>query len=99
MANRIELHNILKSITPNVYYQPPGTQALSYPAIVYSLRNIGKVNANNSVYDVRKSYLITVIDRKADSPIVDKITLLDLCTYDRHFVSDGLYHDTFVIYY
>lgn len=58
-----------------------------------------KVLANNSVYNVRKSYLVTVIDTRPDSPIADKVALLDMCTHEQHYTIDGLHHDTFIIYY
>lgn len=72
---------------------------MSYPAIKYNLRRMDKVIANNKAYSVNKSYLVTVIDLRPDSPITDKLTHLDMCTHEQHYVTDGLHHDTFVIHY
>lgn len=99
MGTRVELQRILEAITPNVYYQPPPNKSIAYPCIVYSRRSIEMDRANNGIYNQKRSYLITVIDRNPDSEIVDKMTQINYCKFDRHFVSDGLNHDTFILYY
>lgn len=99
MGNREELHELLTTITPNVYYQAPVNVNMRYPAIVYERRSIRKVSANNTVHRMDKSYLLTVMTDDPDSEIVDKIAQLQYCSHDNHFVRDGLYMDTFVIYY
>ena len=82
----------------NVYFQPPESLKLQYPAIVYSRREIENTFANNMVYMQAHCYEVTVIDRNPESEIVDKISLLSHCRFDRHFVSDNLYHDVFILY-
>lgn len=99
MASRVELQNMLETFTPNVYYQPPSTLSIKYPCIIYSRKSIDNDKANNGVYREKRSYSLTVIDKNPDSPIVDKIARLEYCSYDRNFISDGLNHDTFVLYY
>ena len=44
MASRRELHEILVGIlgSKNVYYEPPSSLLMKYPAIVYSLDDIDK---------------------------------------------------------
>lgn len=96
---RKELHKILKTITPNVYYQEPSNIKMKYPCIKYTLKSMDKVIANNSAYGINKSYTLTVIDEDPDSTIVDRVALLEFCKHDRHYVADGLHHNTFVIYY
>lgn len=99
MASRLELHEILRSITPNVYYQTPGNMAMEYPAIKYERRRIENRFGSNNVYIQSRSYKIIVMDRNPDSSIVDKVAQLKSCTFESHYVVDGLNHDVFTIYY
>ena len=101
MATRIDLQNVLEKIlgSRNVYYQPPESLKMSYPAIVYSRKTIDNLYANNSVYKQNYAYEITVIDKNPDSEIVNKVSKLPTCRFDRHFKSDNLNHDVFTLYY
>ncbi len=101
MAGRIELQALLENIlgSRNVYYQPPASIQMKYPAIVYSRHKIGNTHADNTVYRQTHSYEIIVIDKNPDSPIVDKISQLPLCSFNRHYVADNLNHDAFVLFY
>ena len=101
MATRIDLQNVLEELlgSRNVYYQPPESLKMSYPAIVYSRKTIDNSYANNSVYKQNYAYEITVIDKNPDSEIVNKISKLPTCRFDRHFKSDNLNHDVFTLYY
>lgn len=101
MASRLSLHIILEDIlgSKNVYFQPPESIKMSYPAIVYSRSDIRNVFADDSVYNSRKQYQITLIDKNPDSVFVDKLSELPTCRYTRHYTSDNLNHDVFVIYY
>ena len=101
MATRIDLQNVLEELlgSRNVYYQPPESLKMSYPAIVYARKTIDNSYANNSVYKQNYAYEITVIDKNPDSEIVNKISKLPTCRFDRHFKSDNLNHDVFTLYY
>ena len=92
-----ELEKILG--TRNVYYQPPESVKLKYPAIVYYRSNIVNKHANNSVYIQSFFYELTVIDDDPDSEIVKKISSLPGCRFNRHYVFDNLNHDVFTLYY
>lgn len=98
---RLELHEKLCDIlgSRNVYFQPPSSKKMNYPAIVYSLSNIQKSSADNIAYVKRIAYELTVIDRDPDNNIVDKVSNLPNCRFDRPFVSEGLYHYVFTLYY
>ena len=98
---RLELHEILCEIlgSRNVYYQQPNSTKMSYPAIIYSRDDIVNDFADNNVYIQSHRYQITVIDRNPDSEIVEKVSQMPKCRYDRHYVSDNLNHDIFTIYY
>ena len=98
MGNRLDLHNLLISIAgPNVYYQPPSV--LQYPAIKYEKSKIENKHANNLVYNQNIRYTITVMSKTVDDLIVDKISKLPKCSFDRQFISDNIYHNIFNIYY
>lgn len=101
MGTRLELQALLENIlgSRNVYYQPPASVLMKYPAIVYSRYDIENFHANNGVYGQVTAYQVTVIDKNPDSEYVKKISTLPLCMYDRHYVSDNLNHDVFTLYY
>ena len=101
MPSRLELQTLLEEIlgSRNVYFQPPESVKMNYPAIVYGLDNIESSFANDGVYSSKKKYLVTVIDDDPDSPIVDKITALPTCRFNRHFQSDNLNHYVFILYF
>ena len=101
MESRLELQILLEELlgSRNVYYQPPESVKMKYPAIVYSRQNIDNRHANNNVYIQNDVYSITVIDENPDSEIVKKVSLLPMCNFNRHYTSDNLNHDVFTIYY
>lgn len=101
MNRREELHEILCEAlgSRNVYFQPPESIKMKYPAIVYSRDDIGNSFANDSVYMQSLAYSVTVIDSDPDSEIVAKVSRLPRCQYDRHYKADNLNHDMFTIYY
>lgn len=101
MRTRLQLQSNLETAlgSRNVYYQPPESLKLSYPCIVYELASENVNYANNELYSGKKRYTVTVIDKKADSPIPDRIRRFLYCSFDRAFVSDNLNHYVFSIYY
>lgn len=101
MARRVELQGILEELlgSRNVYYQPPASIKMTYPAIVYTRDDIDQHYADNSPYKQTHAYMVTVIDKNPDSEIVNKVSSLPLCSYDRHYVSDNLNHDVFTLYF
>lgn len=101
MNNRLELHELLCEVlgSRNVYFQPPESITMKYPAIVYSRNRMADNHANDDIYKRSLVYTITVIDKDPDSEIVERVSRLPMCSYDRHFTSDNLNHDVFTIYY
>lgn len=87
-----ELRTLLGST--NVYFQPPASVKIKYPAIIYSLNDIRTNSADNEVYKKNKQYSITLIETNPDSPLVDSL-IENEYYFDRTFVSDGLYHFSF----
>ena len=101
MPSRLKLQTLLEELlgSRNVYFQPPESVKMKYPAIVYGLDNIENSFADDGVYLSKKKYLVTVIDEDPDSPIVDKVAALPICRFNRHFQSDNLNHDVFILYF
>jgi hypothetical protein len=92
-----KLENILGS--RNVYFQPPESLKMKYPAIVYSLSNIEHTFANDAVYMNNKSYQLTVIDEDPESEISERVSMLPMCQFNRRFTADNLNHDVFTLFY
>ena len=101
MANRLDLQAELEELlgSRNVYFQPPSSVRINYPAIVYTRSDIDNTFADDSVYMQSHFYEVTVIDEDPDSKIVDAVSKLPTCRFSRHFTSENLNHDTFIIYY
>ena len=101
MGSRIELQRLLEEIlgSRNVYYQPPSTIQMSYPAIVYSCDGLDNIYADDSVYMQSLEYQITVIDKNPDGDIWLKVSKIPKCRHDRNFKSDNLNHYVFTLSY
>ena len=104
MEARQKMDDLLREIlrqatgTENLYFQPPSGYKLKYPCIVYSLKRLYNLHANDWVYSQRPYYTVTVIDPDPDSKLMAAVSVLPKCVYDRQFVSDNLYHTTFSIW-
>lgn len=100
MEPRLKLDALLRQVrkAENLYFQPPPEYRLKYPCIVYSESRIQNRHANDKVYIQHLFYTVTVIDRDPDSKLKTAVSVLPKCSYDRSFISDGLYHTTFTIY-
>ena len=101
MGSRLDLQTKLETLlgSKNVYYQPPASVRMNYPAIVYSRSNIENRHADDDVYMQAYFYEVIVIDEDPDSEVVENISKLSGCRFDRHYTSDNLNHDVFTLYY
>lgn len=108
MDSRQILHGKLVSRFPGikVYYQPPSK--LTYPCIVYDLDNINTLKANNKTYKKDRRYVLTYYSLDPDpkitinneSVLVEDVLLnIPMCSFDRHYVADGIHHYVFTIFY
>lgn len=98
---RIDLHYKLRDIlgSDNVYYQPPESIQIKYPAIIYSLSRIENKHADNGIYKQNRAYQITVIDKKPDHPAINKLLEMSYCSYNREFKYDNLHHTVLDLYW
>ena len=99
---RSELNTKFKSIlgNNNVYFQPPESVKLKYDCIIYKDVTPFLRRANNFVYILQHKYQITYVTSNPTSPIVDQM-LHEFQMIDRvnDFVSDGLYHYVYELYF
>ena len=107
MDSRLDLHenlcNIIGLTDPidgdrHVYFQPPESVKMKYPAIRYKIKGYRKVYANDGGYRLLPSYEVILIDKNADSIYFEDILLLPFCSFDRSYVFDNLNHFIFTIY-
>ena len=98
---RLELHEVLCTIlgSRHVYFQPPESIRMEYPAIVYELDRVNGPRADDRLYLKRHRYAIKYISRDPDNTVIDAMLELPYCNFDRRFVSDNLYHDCFDLHY
>lgn len=101
MKTRLELHEELVKIlgSKNVYFQPPESLKLNYPAIVYSISDIINTFACDDVYNQSHFYKVTVLDYNPDSEISNKISKLPKAKFNTFFTSDRINHYVYTIYY
>lgn len=101
MNDRLKLHELLCTLleSRNVYFQPPESVKMKYPAIVYALDDIENSFANDGVYFSKKRYSVTIITSDPDTDLVDKLAALPLCRFNRHYKSDNLNHYVFILYF
>lgn len=101
MASRLELQSKLEELleNENVYYQPPESIKMNYPAIRYYKSDIDSRFANDSTYSKMTCYQLIVIDKKPDNPVIDKLLALPYCSYDRFYAANNLNHDVLTLYF
>lgn len=100
MERRLDLQIMLEEVLGSSYvYNQPPSEIPDYPAIIYEISDITNRFANGQVYTQNCSYMVTVIDRDSDSEITSKLSKIPSCRFDRHYVSDNLNHDVFIIFY
>lgn len=99
MSDRTALNAFLKSLCPNVYFQPGKNVTLEYPCIIYNHSTVERFDANNKVYVPFMGYQITCISRDADSETPKEILKTWPNTgYSNSFVTDNLYHEVLTAY-
>lgn len=101
MGSRLELQYKLEEFleSENVYYQPPESVKMKYPAIKFSKSGVSTKKANDVIYSKNTRYELIVISNKPDHPVIDKLLSLPYCSYDRQYKADNLYHDVLTLYY
>ena len=112
MASRLKLVNDLANILgenykDNVYFQPPASVTINYPAIIVELENIKNKSADNIVYLQQYYYKITFVYNSigtdasgfSSDAVISALSKLNNARHDRHYINDNMYHDSFTILY
>ncbi len=101
MGLRLDLQKILEEIlgSRNVYFQPPESVKIKYPAIIYNLDYVKTQHGDNFSYVRKRRYSITLITKDPDNEFVEKILDLKSCSFERFFTSDNLNHYVFNLYF
>lgn len=101
MGTRLELDDELQVLlgSENVYFQPPPSMKMSYPAIVYGLHRIDSLFANDKVYSTSRKYSVTLMDFDPDSEIIKRLSEMKSIRFDRHYKKDNLNHYVFTLHY
>lgn len=98
MVQKLPINEVLKTICPNVHFNPPEGSKLVYPCIVYNLDTIEPFRADGRIYVKHRKYTVTIIDRNPLSQLPDMLLELPYCNHDRTFVNDNLVHFVFTLY-
>lgn len=101
MGDRLDLQAKFEEIleSRNVYFQPPASLLMKYPAIRYSFEELRTRSANNStMYFASPRYECILITREPDTEYLQKILKIPYCKLGRYYSADNLYHYTFTIY-
>lgn len=99
MGQRLELHALLKTICPNVYFQGPNSSQMVYPAIVYERDRADTKFADDRPYSITLQYSMTLITKNPDDSIFGALVALPMCAHERRFAAESLNHDVFSIYF
>lgn len=101
MSSRIELQEKLEELlgSEEVYFQSPVNKSMVYPAIIYDINDIDINHADNNPYFMNIEYNVQLITPDPDDPVIFKLAYLPKCMHDRAFVSDGLHHYSFNLYF
>lgn len=101
MPSSLDLQTLLEGLlgSENVYFQPPSSRQMSYPAIRYSRSDIDTKSADDTAYSQTYAYEVIVIDEDPDSLFVGKVSKLPMCRFQNHYVANNLNHDVFKLYF
>ena len=106
MADRLTLHEIFCKIINktesdgdrHVYFNPPASKVMKYPAIRYKFKNIKPLYANNKMYARFNAYEVVLIEKESDSAFLDELLKLPNCRFERAYKADNLNHHVLTIY-
>lgn len=101
IERRLLLHEVLCKIlgSRNVYFKPPESIKMEYPAIRYSLKGVDVKKADNKKYMASKRYTLILMDKNPDNIFVDKLLDLDFCTLSSTYTTNNLNHYVFELYF
>lgn len=72
---------------------------MKYPCIKYEETRPATLRADNILYGKTNCYTVTIIDHNPDTTIRERLEQLPMCTFDRPYTSDNLYHFVYTLYF
>lgn len=98
--DRAQFQTLLESLlgSDQVYFQPPSNVQMAWPAITYSRAVTDSRFAGNKPYRINERFTVTLIDRKPNKALFDKLIALPMCSHSTSFAADNLNHDVFDIF-
>lgn len=102
LKRRLTLQSLLKEIPKvrEVYFQPPEDIKLKFPCIIYKWDRMKEIRADNTLYNSRRGYSVTIVDQNPDSTIpIDFQKEFPLASFDRSYVSDNMNHWIYNLYW
>jgi hypothetical protein len=101
LSQRLQLHEKLMALSEDysVYFQPNESTQMQYPCIVYDRDDAYRAAADNKGYIKKQRYVVKLISRDPDNPILDDILDWPLTSYSRGYDADGLNHDVISLYH
>lgn len=99
---RLQLDEKFRTLlgTTNAYFQPPASVKIKYPCIVYRLGRPDVRHADNRIYRNMRRYDGLYIHRDPDDFFIERLMEeFPYFEFDRRYVADNLYHDSFTLYY
>lgn len=101
MLTRLEFHQKLVDTlgSSKVYFSPPESVKMTYPAVIYDCPSVSTKHANNGLYLATPKYEVILVDNNPDSGLFEKFLALPFASYVRHYVANNLDHYVFNIYF
>lgn len=96
---RKKLSELLHKFCDNIYFQPPTGKQIKYPCIIYDLDRPDVTYADNAPYAIYDRYSIKYITRDPDDNVRNQIIMIPLCSPDKPYIADNLYHHPFSLYW
>lgn len=98
--DRLQLQTLLEGLlgSDNVYFQPPASVKMEYPAIVYKRSDLDTRFADNAPYNDTWQYEVTYISRDPDTGVPLTLGRLPMSALVSMFVADNLNHYVFTLY-
>lgn len=97
---RLKLQEELEDIVGkgHVYFQPPSSIRMLYPAMVYNLSALEHRKANNSDYINYDEYECVYITPHHMPEVLEQLDAMQYSHFVRHFEEDNLHHYVYTIY-
>lgn len=102
MGTRLQLQDELETLlgSKQVYFQPPESIKMSYPAIVYESGGHPSMQADNLNYIINNRYVVKIIHKNPDNTLqTDILKKFSMCSQADVYKADNLYHYVYDLYY